>query len=77
MYAVLDLKAAERISFHEAVQRGILDAENEIYINNLTNQQLALADAMKLGYIKASPASDDEPSSFDLAGRFLDMYVFN
>lgn len=65
---VIDAKTDDKLSVDEAIHRGILDQKNGIYRNNMTNQDMSLADAIDTGmliveYDDSAPVSEPETVS--------------
>lgn len=42
------------LSMQDAVEKGILDLANGLYVNSITNEKMPLIEAMNNGYIKVS-----------------------
>ena len=61
---VIDQKLKRRVSFSEAMNRGLLDGEEGLYINNKTKEKMSITDAIMKGLIKARIVSD--PSHLDI-----------
>ena len=61
---VLDHSQGKTVSFHEAVECGLLDGNTGTYCNNVTGERMFLGDAITEGLIIASLVKD--PSSLDV-----------
>ena len=69
MYAVTDQKTNTRVSYHEAVERGIIDLGTGVYIDNVTKEEMYLAEALKRGYVKALLVDDQDSIDSALKGE--------
>ena len=49
------------IQFTEAVRRGLVDRDTGCYVNNVTNERMFAADAIRRGYYKGEVV--DDPSA--------------
>ena len=56
--AVIDKKLKRRVSFHQAMNTGLLIAEDGMYVNNETGEQMNITDAIMKGLIKARIVTD-------------------
>ena len=61
---VIDKKLKRRVSFHEAMNRGLLLGEEGMYVNNETAEKMNITDAIMKGYVKARIVND--PSNLDI-----------
>jgi len=52
VHAVVDVKAKKRLSFREAIDENIFDADSGFYLNTATGEQLYVGDAIRKGLIK-------------------------
>ena len=53
MYAAEDLKENKRLSYQEAVERGIININTEEFLDTRSGEPVALADAYEKGWVKA------------------------
>ena len=50
--SVYDLKSKKMLQGDEALKSGLIDVNNGFYVNPLTNERIALSDAIKRGFVK-------------------------
>uniref|UniRef100_A0A1I8GRI7 SH3_10 domain-containing protein n=1 Tax=Macrostomum lignano TaxID=282301 RepID=A0A1I8GRI7_9PLAT len=53
VYSVVDVAGKTSVSFKEARERGLINAEDGAFVNNATGERLELEDAVKRGFLKA------------------------
>lgn len=68
---VIDKKLKRRVSFHEALNKGLLLGEEGIYINNETNERMNITDAIMKGLIKARIVSDASKLDIDPESKIV------
>ena len=64
VYAVVDPFKKAKITFNEAVKKGLLDQNTGNYVNKLTGETLYVGDAIKRGFLKAKIV--DDPSKMNI-----------
>ncbi|ELU02288.1 hypothetical protein CAPTEDRAFT_227872 [Capitella teleta] len=64
VHAVVDLKAKTRVSFTEAVRKGLISQETGAYWNNRDNESIYVGDAIRRGFVKAVIVHD--PNSMEI-----------
>lgn len=68
---VIDQRSKEKHSFHDAITRGLLDAEEGVYVNNVTWERIPITDAIMKGLIKARIIKDTSSLSIDPTNRIV------
>lgn len=69
--SVIDQRRRERMTFHDALTRGILDAEQGVYLNNQTWERIPITDAIMRGYIKAKIITDTSKLNIDPTNKIV------
>lgn len=64
VHSIVDQKKKDRVPFADAINQGLFDKENGIYINNLTGAKIPVGEAIAQGFIKARLVTD--PSKLDI-----------
>ena len=65
IHAVVDQKEKCKISFSDAVKRGLIDKSTGAYFHNVEMRDVYVGDAIKKGFIKATVVKD--PTSMDIS----------
>ena len=68
---VLDQKRQTKVPFHQAVKRGLIDAETGNYYNNVTGEQVYLVDAIKKGLLKGGAVGNAESLDIDVRNKMV------
>lgn len=69
--SVVDQRRHERMTFHDALARGILDAEEGVYLNNVTWERIPITDAIMKGFIKAKIITDTSKLNIDPTNKIV------
>lgn len=56
--AVVDQRRKQKVSFHEALQNGLLVGEEGVYVHNVTKERIPITDAIMKGFLKAKIITD-------------------
>jgi len=64
IHAVVDQRSKTKVSFSEAVRKGLIDKSTGAYHHSVSNEDIYVTDAIKRGFIKATVVKD--PSSMDI-----------
>lgn len=62
--SVVDQQTRQKVSFHAAIENGLLDGEEGVYVNNVTWERVPITEAIMRGFIKAKLITD--PSQLDI-----------
>ena len=68
---VLDQKRQTKVPFHQAVKRGLIDAETGNYYNNVTGEQIYLVDAIKKGLLTGGAVGNAESLDIDARNKMV------
>ena len=68
---VLDQKRQTEVPFHQAVKRGLINAETGNYYNNVTGEEVYLVDAIKKGLLKGGAVSNAESLDIDVRSKMV------
>ncbi|XP_053404191.1 uncharacterized protein LOC123554321 isoform X4 [Mercenaria mercenaria] len=69
--AVCDQKRKTKVPFQEAMDMGLLDAEEGVYVNNVTKERIPITDAIMSGLIKAKIVTDTSKLDIDPTNRIV------
>lgn len=69
--SVVDQRRLEKVSFHDALTRGILDSEEGVYLNNATWERIPITDAIMRGFIKARIITDPSQLNIDPTNKIV------
>lgn len=69
--SVVDQKQKAKVSFHDAMNRGLLDAEEGVYVNNVTRERIPITDAIMSGLIKAKIVTDTSNLDIDPTNKIV------
>ncbi|KAL4219798.1 hypothetical protein ACF0H5_020210 [Mactra antiquata] len=69
--AVVDQKLKEKVSFHDAVQKGLLDGEEGVYVHNVTWEKVPITEAIMRGFIKAKIITDTSKLDIDPTNKIV------
>ncbi|BFZ06761.1 hypothetical protein BsWGS_09799 [Bradybaena similaris] len=64
VHGVVDQKKKQKVSFADALRDGLLERDTGEYVNNVTQEHVAVLEAIMKGFIKARVVSD--PSKLDI-----------
>ncbi|XP_062597680.1 uncharacterized protein LOC134259100 isoform X1 [Saccostrea cucullata] len=71
VHGVLDQKTNEKVSFADALNKGLLNKESGEYVNNVTNERLPVQDAIMKGFIKARIVTDTSKLDVDPENKMV------
>ena len=69
--SVVDTRRKEKMTFHDALSRGILDAEEGVFLNNQTWERIPITDAIMRGFIKAKIITDTSKLNIDPTNKIV------
>lgn len=69
--AVVDQRLKKRVPFHEAMDIGLLDAEEGVYVHNVTKERIPITDAIMKGFIKAKIVTDASKLDIDPSNKIV------
>ena len=69
--SVVDQKQKAKVSFNDAMNKGLIDAEEGMYVNNLTRERIPLTDAIMSGLIKAKIVTDTSNLDIDPTNKVV------
>ena len=69
--AVVDRRQKKTVTFHEAVQRRIIDRETGSFRDTLTGEQMYVGDAIMRGFLKARIIEDDSGLDIDPENKMV------
>ncbi|KAL3854339.1 hypothetical protein ACJMK2_013612, partial [Sinanodonta woodiana] len=75
VHGVIDPSTGEELTLKRAIQDGIIDLTNSLYRNPHTGETVALADAIKQGYIKAKPVDPSTNPNSDSILTFKQLLI--
>ncbi|WAR28152.1 DESP-like protein [Mya arenaria] len=68
---VIDQRKRDKLSFHDAISQGLLDAEEGVYVNNVTWERVPITDAIMKGLIKAKIITDTSSLDIDPTNKIV------
>lgn len=69
--AVVDQKLKQKVSFHDALQKGLLDGNEGVYVHNVTNEKVPITEAIMRGFIKAKLVTDNSSLDIDPTNKIV------
>jgi len=69
--AVVDRRQKKTVTFHEAVQRGIIDRESGAFRDTITGDKMYVGDAIMRGFLKARIIDDDAGLDIDPENKMV------
>ncbi|XP_022288564.2 uncharacterized protein LOC111100765 isoform X1 [Crassostrea virginica] len=71
VHGVLDKRTNQKVSFADALNKGLLDREKGEYVDNVTNERLPVLDAIMKGFIKARIVTDTSKLDIDPENKMV------
>ncbi|XP_048745096.1 uncharacterized protein LOC125658065 isoform X3 [Ostrea edulis] len=71
VHGVLDQRTKQKVSFADAISKGLLDKESGEYVNNVTNERFPVQDAIIKGFIKARVVTDTSKLDVDPENKMV------
>lgn len=71
VHGVLDKRINQKVSFADALNKGLLDREKGEYVDNVTNERLPVLDAIMKGFIKARIVTDTSKLDIDPENKMV------
>lgn len=71
VHGVIDQKRKMKVSFTDAVLRGLLDKNDGCYVNNVTREKVPVSEAIMKGFIKARLVKDPSKLSIDPSNNIV------
>nr|XP_022288567.1 plectin-like isoform X4 [Crassostrea virginica]XP_022288568.1 plectin-like isoform X4 [Crassostrea virginica]XP_022288569.1 plectin-like isoform X4 [Crassostrea virginica] len=71
VHGVLDKRTNQKVSFADALNKGLLDRERGEYVDNVTNERFPVLDAIMKGFIKARIVTDTSKLDIDPENKMV------
>lgn len=69
--AVVDQRMKKKVPFYDAVRKGLIEKDTGNYVNNVTRERIYVAEAIRLGFLKAKLVEDASGLDIDAENKVV------